>query len=297
MTNKIDSKNGQLQTLSKTAACLTDLPDELLLRVIALSGDEQTGVKLAYNLSAVCSRFRRLLISQFLPSIQEITLRIISPLSLANSKVASVALTSFFSHTSKVKEVNLGGVSPNILSTNCFSALSSSAFHTLTKVNLAYCTVTDSCISPILRCPNLRHLSLPSCMGVTGSMFYESNVKAPLEFLDVSWVHTLTDEGVRAIAQISTIKELVLTGCNVVRRRNLQSFLNNDIRNSLQTIWLSYCPIPEDSLADLLERTPNLRTLILAEDTGNIWGTGEFTPSVIHLLRNRFPKVSIELKF
>lgn len=295
MTNKIDSTNGQLQTSSMTAARLTDLPDELLLRVIVLSGDEQTAVKIAYNLSAVCSRFRQLLINQFLPSIQEITLRIISPLSLANSKVACVALTSFFSHTCKVKEVNLGGVSPNILSKQCFSALASC--QTLTKVNLAYCTVTDSCISPLVLCPNLRYLSLPSCNGVTGSMFYESDVKAPLEFLDVSWVSTLTDEGVRAIAKISTIKELVLTGCNVVRRKSLQSFLNNDIRNSLEIIWLSYCPIPEDSLNDLLERTPNLRTLILAEDSGNIWGTGEFTPTVIHLLRNRFPEVSIELKF
>jgi len=116
---------------------------------------------------------------------------------------------------------------------------------------------------------------------------------APLEFLDLSWVHTLTRDGVRLVARIPTLKEVVLMGCESVNMNTLGAFSSSPIRMSLSAINISYCPVRDDALLALLEHTPNLRTLTLAENTGNLWAVGDFTANGVEELRTMFPDVNI----
>lgn len=198
-----------------------------------------------------------------------------------------------FAATSAVKELDFGACSPSLLRRESIQALAVSAKDSLVKVNFAYCAVTDCVVSPLLQCSSLRSLSLFSCDGFTGLMFMDQPVVAPLEFLDLSWVHTLKADGVKAIAQIPTIQKLIFTGCEQVNTRTLRAFATSDIRMSLRCMTLSYCPVKNSTLFELLGAMPNLRSLILAEYNGNLWATGNFTAVGIEELRTRFPRVQI----
>lgn len=124
-------------------------------------------------------------------------------------------------------------------------------------------------------------------------MFQRGDIIAPLHFLDLSWVHSLTRDGVAAIANISTLKELVLTGIESVNGRTLRAFMTADVRLSLTSVYLSYCPLRDAALFELLGSAPNLTKLTLAESHGNLWATGNFTAAGIDELRRRFPHVQI----
>lgn len=275
---------------------LSQLPDDVLLRIISLTGLAGDQVGAAYRLGAVSSRFRRLLKLHFLTSITQLTNDYLRALSLAHAPAARAALSAMFASTPAVRELNLGGCSPTLLSSGCVNALAAAASASLMTVNLAYCRVTDDVVGPLLRCPNLKSLSLPSCTGLTGGMFaHEGNV-APLEFLDVSWVHTLTREGVRAIASVGTLKDLVLTGCEAVNTRTLRAFTMTDVRYSLTSICLSYCPLKDAALLELVRCSPNIRKLILAEATLNLWSVGNFTTNCIEEIKAKYPHVEVIFK-
>lgn len=285
-----------LDNICSPKACLSVLPDDVLLRIISLTGGPGDQVGSAYRLGAVSSRFRRLLHRHFLTSLTNLSHDCLRCLSLAQPTAARVALVLMFTRTSAVRELNLGGLSPGLLSRDAMSALAGAARGGLATVNLAYCRVSDDVLTPLLRCPRLRSLSLLSCDGLTGTMFAAPGNKAPLEFLDVSWVHTLSRDGVRAIAQITTIKQLIMTGCEAVNNRTLRAFANSGIRCSLTEICLSYCPLKDVVLLELLRCSPNLRRLTLAESTFNLWSTGNFSNKCIDEIRSKYPYVEVVFK-
>ena len=279
---------------SSIPVSLNQLPDDVLLRIIHLTGTHADQVGIAYKLGAVSSRLRHLLKTRFLTSITALSPDRLESLSLADASAARAALTSMFSHTSAVKVLNFSGCSPDLLSVESMKALARSARHSLTTINLAYCCVTDDVVRPVLRCPNLRSLILPSCNGVTGAMFADGQLIAPLEVLDLSYIHSFTRDGVRAVATITTLKHVKLKGCDVVNSNTLRAFTLSDVRLSLKSICLAYCPVMDKALYDLLDNAPNLRTLSLAEVAGNLWSTGDFTAEGIVELRASFPNVTIQ---
>lgn len=273
---------------------LNALPDDILLRIISLTGPSHgSQVGAAYRLGSVSHRLRRLLEDHFLTSITVLSQEWLAPLSLSNSGAARIALTSFFTHTSSVRELSLGGCSPTLLTKDSMAALAASARYSLAKVSFTYCVhVTDDVVQPLLQCPNLRSLSLASCGGVTGTLF-DNNRLAPLEFLDLSWVRTLTHDGVRNVAAITTLKEVVLMGCESVTNKTFQAFSTLPVRLCLKSINISYCPVRDEALMQFLSNAPNLRRLTLAENTGNLWSVGDFTISGVEEMRSLFPYVDI----
>lgn len=278
------------------AVSINHLPDDILLRIIYLSGGPGTQVGTAYTLGAVSIRFHRLLKDQFLTSITHLSQECISSLSLSDAPAARASLTSMFSSTPAVKELNFNGCSPTLLSRGCIDALARSACNALISVNLAYCRLTDDVVRPLLSCTMLRTLILQRCDGLTGTMFGDGPCHAPLEVLDLSWVQTLTLDGVASIANVVTLKNVILKGCDAVMPESLTAFTKSNIRHSLKSICLAYCPISERALFKFLERSSNLTELVLAEYTGNIWMAGDFTDGFIAELRSIHPHVKIKFE-
>ncbi|PXF46377.1 hypothetical protein BWQ96_03876 [Gracilariopsis chorda] len=274
------------------AANLIDLPDDVLLRILSLCGPLRAQVGTAFRLGCVCVRLRRLLLRHYLPALCHVTSDAIYTLSLADANAARAALDAMFAATSSLKTLNLSGCSPRLISQTTISSLVAVAKHSLTEVNFAHCALTDNVLAPFMTCPNLRTLILPSSR-ITGSMFLHAKRVAPLEKLDLSWVHSLTPEGVVAVANIVTLKTLCLKGCDAVNRESLNAFLNSDIRKSLRTVSFAFCPLRNQCLIDFLRRTPYLKELILAENRGNIWPQGLYTATGIHAIRLQFPHVNV----
>lgn len=294
MTNRINNLNVVIIPRPLTSPSLHHLPDDILLRIISLTGRPGTQVSVAYTLAAICTRLRRLLKTQFLTSITNLSPDYISELSLSDPESARMALTSMFTCTTALRTVTLSGCSPALLSNNALTALAVSSRLSLTMVNLAFCRINDSLIVPLLQCPNLRTLILCSCDGITGSMFQQPSIMAPLELLDLSWVHSLSYPGVCSIAKVTTLKQLILKGCPSVNFKALQALTSSDIKYSLNSICVAHCPLRDNALLHLLENAPNLTKLSVAEDTGNIWAANNFTAHGIAELRILFPDVEIQ---
>lgn len=273
--------------------CLNDLPDDVLLRIISLAGDHATQVGFANCLGKVSSRLR-LVNTQFLTSITRLSVQSLSCLSLSCETQARSALTAMFSRTGAVRELNLNGYSAHVLSRSCMSALAFSASHSLHSVNLSYCFITDEVVRPLLLCPNLRTLHLSSTTGITGKMFSNSFCKSPIEHLDLSWAHSVTDEGVAAIGTLSTLKHLNLKGCASVNSNTIRYLVVSDIRKHLRNLSLANCPVREQILFEILESMPSLRKLSLTEDTGNIWMAGNISASCIAQIREQYPSVVVQ---
>lgn len=272
---------------------LSSLPDDILLRIISLSGTAGIQVGTAYRLGAVSTRFRRLLTNNFLTSITNLSHDCLTSLSLSNSARATAALTAMFAHTRAVKELNLGGCPPTLLSRHSIASFARAAADSLVTVNLAYCRVTDDVVMPLLQCPNLTSLSLYSCNSLSGYMFQRGEIRAPLRFLDLSWACGLTRESVIAIAKIPTLKELVLAGIENANIITLPAFAAADVRQSLTSLDLSYCPLRDAALFELLPGMPSLRKLKVAEGYGNLWASASFTTAGIERLRQMYPHVQI----
>lgn len=272
---------------------LSSLPDDILLRIISLAGTAGAQVGVAYRLGAVSTRFRRLLTHNFLTSITNLSHDCLTHLSLANSARATAALAAMFAQTHAVKELNLGGCPPALLTRHSIASLALAAADSLVIVDLAYCRVTDDVVMPLLQCPKLSSLSLYSCTHLSGYMFQRGDIIAPLQFLDLSWAQGLTREAVTAIAKIATLEKLVLTGIENVNINTLSAFTTADVRHSLTSLDLSYCPLRDAALFKLLPDMPNLRTLKVAEGIGNIWASASFTTACIEQLRKHYPRVQI----
>lgn len=274
---------------------LPQLPDDVLLRIIAYTGEDtaaQLGV--AYRLAAVNSRLRRLIRTQFLTSLTDFSPKCLKSLCLSDAYAAHTALVSLFTSTTALRVLNLSGCTPTLISKGAMTRIATTASHQLTHLNLAYCRISDDVLEPLLSCCTaLKKIVLVSCDGPTGAVFHKNICKAPIEMLDLSYVQTLTWEGLMAIGTLSTVSNLSLKGCDTISSNALHILNYSNIRLSLTGITLSYCPVRDSALNDLLKNAPKLRTLILAEHTANLWSTGEFTAAGIRKLRELYPLVNI----
>lgn len=273
---------------------MTDLPDDVLLRILSHIGTIDDQIAVGYKLSSLCTRFRNLHRTQFLSSITSVCSTTLNALRLGRPTEVRDALTSFFSCTVHLRELKLAGCSA-LLSPECFSTIAKASASTLTEVNLAHCHLSDACLAPLLKCSSLTKLELASCHGLTGTAFHANTCIAPLRILDLSWVQSLTDEGVRAIASLKTIESLSLTGCEIICSRSLRIFASSPIRLSLTKICLSCCPVCDDALFDFVRAAPNIETVVLAQFTANLWPTGDFTAAGLNRLRLLYPKLTIQL--
>lgn len=160
--------------------------------------------------------------------------------------------------------------------------------------NFSYCAVSDEVLSPLLDSPFLRSLSLFGCKGLTGEMFaQESPIRAPLESLDLSWVLTLQSDGIRGIGRLGTLKRLMLSGCEQVTGAMLQIFCRSSLKKSMRYLSLSYCTVKNNDLDALVGALTKLETLVLAEQSGNLWSTGQFTGRGVVELQKRFPRLKV----
>lgn len=275
-------------------AQLTDLPDDVLLRVLSHIGTAGEQIEAGYNLASLCSRFRQLHRTHFLPSITTVSSTTLNALKLDQPSAVRDALISFFSCTVNLRELKLAGCSA-LLSPECFAAVSKASATTLKHVNLAHCSLSDACLAPLLQCTSLTTLVLVSCHGLTGTVFQRNTCTAPLRSLDLSWAQSLTADGVRAIASLQTVEILMLKGCEIICSRSLRIFATSPIRFSLTEIHLSCCPVRDDALFDFVRAAPNIKTVVLAQFTANLWPTGDFTAAGLNRLRLLYPKLKIQL--
>lgn len=282
----------QLQCTDYTR--IVDLPDDVILRILAHIGKVDEQIAIGYKLASLCSRLRQLLRTQFLPSITTVHSTTLNALCLGRPTAVREALTSFFSCTTNLRELKLAGCSA-LLSPESFTAISNAATSTLTSVNLAHCQLSDECLAPLLKCTSLKRLELASCHLLTGVAFRPDVCRAPLRVLDLSWIQTLTREGISAVSTLKTLRVLSVTGCEIMNSQSLHIMATSDIRLSLIEIRLSCCPVQDDALFDFLRAASKVKTLVLAQFTANLWPTGDFTIAGIERLRTRFPKVNIKL--
>ncbi|KAI0567019.1 hypothetical protein FGB62_5g543 [Gracilaria domingensis] len=271
---------------------LTDLPDDVLLRIISFTGALRTQVGTAYRLGSVCIRFRRMLYATYLPAMSHISFDVFYALSLANANAAKAAVNSMFAAITNVKTLNLSGCSPRLISPCSISCLVRVARHSLVEINFAHCNITDDVLYPFMTCTKLRRLNLRSC-AITGSMFRQAKRVAPVEELDLSWMPSLTHDGVLAVAGLVTLKRLCLKGCKALNRHSLQAFLESDINKSLERVSFAFCPLDGGCLIKFLRYTPHLKQLVLASSRRNVWPQGHYTSEAIDSMREQFPNVNI----
>lgn len=136
-------------------------------------------------------------------------------------------------------------------------------------------------------------MNLVSADGPTGSTFHKSQCRAPIESLDISWVASITEEGVLAIGTLGSVTKLWLTGCDAVGSMTLIGLSQMEIRRSLISLALSYCPVRAEALFALLQRAAKLESLSLSAFACNIWEVGDYTQESINNLRALFPLVDI----
>lgn len=280
-----------------TLTCLNivDLPDDVILRILAQIGNVDDQIAIGYKLASLCSRFRQLLQHHFLPSITTIRSTSLNALCLGRPAVVRQALTSFFSCTTHLRELNLAGCSA-LLSPECFTAISNAATSTLTVVNLAHCQLTDACLAPLLKCAALKQLELPSCHDLTGVVFRPEICKSPLRLLNLSWVQTLSREGIHAISTLTTVRILMVTGCDIMWSQSLLTLASSNLRLSLAELRLSSSFVYEEDIYQFLHASPKMKTLVLARSSNAyLWAVGGFAMSGIERLRASFPKVTIKI--
>lgn len=271
---------------------LCDLPDEILLRILSLTGAPRVQLCAAFRLGRLCVRLRALLKRHFLPTLTELSSDALYAVSLTDARAARSALHSVFASVRMLKTLNLSGFPTALLSARGVGALVRVAGHSLEEINFAHSRISDGIVAPFMRCPKLRRLLLPNC-AITGSVFGTKERAAPIEELDLSWTHSLTPEGVTAVAQIDTLKSLSLKGCDVLDNDALDAFLHSDIRLSLESVSFAFCPLTNRSLLDFVRLTPALKELTLADNCGNIWPQGLYTQAGIEALRTNFPHLII----
>ncbi|CAN8062042.1 unnamed protein product [Agarophyton chilense] len=271
---------------------LTDLPDDVLLRIVSLTGRLRVQVGTAFRLASVCNRLRDVILTNYLAAVSHITSEALYALSLSDPQAARTAIDSMFARTVSLRTLNLSGCSSRLISHRAISSLVRVAHRSLVEVNFAHCTLSDEVLLPFMTCPILKRLILPSC-GITGSMFRHSRRVSPVEDLDLSWVHSLTPEGVQAVASIATLRKLCLKGCDVVDNESLQAFAQCDAAKSLEVVSLAFCPLDNNCLINFLRSAPRLKELVLAENRGNIWPQGLYTQAGIDTMRAQFPAVKI----
>lgn len=276
---------------------ITDLPDDVILRILSHVGTVDEQIAVGYKLASLCSRFRNLHRNQFLSCITSVCSTTLNALCLRWPTQVITALTSFFSCTIHLRELKLAGCS-SLLSPQCFTAIANASAMSLTEVNLAHCHISDACLAPLLKSSSLKKLELVSCHGLNGTVFHSNICSAPLRVLDISWVQSLSREGIRCIASLKTIEELVLTGCEIITSRSLRILASSQsqIRLSLTKISLSCCPVRDEALFDFVQATPNIKTIVLAQFSANLWPTGDFTAAGLNRLRLLYPKLTIQLE-
>lgn len=289
------SNTSSLDIVTMFSTRMTDLPDDVILRILSHVGTVDEQIAVGYKLASLCTRFRHLHRNHFLSSITSVCSTTLNALCLRWPTEVITALTSFFSCTVHLRQLKLAGCS-SLLSPQCFSAIARASATSLTEVNLAHCHLSDACLAPLLKCSSLKKLELVSCHGLNGTVFHPNICSAPLRVLDVSWVQSLSSEGIRCIATLKTIQELALTGCEILCSRSLRILASSQIRLSLTKISLSCCPVRDEALFDFVQGTPNIKTIVLAQFSANLWPTGDFTAAGLNRLRLLYPKLTIQLE-
>lgn len=293
-----------------------------------MAGNDSVARQLAvaYRLGSANARIHALVRSEYLCKVHSFTPVLLSLLNLSHTARARAALHSFFTHATSLRSVDLSGCPCGLLSgglLRCFPP-------TLRTLNLSYCSVSDAVLAPALRrCTALETLVLVSVKGLTGEGFRASCVRAPIKRLDLDYVTSLTFAGLRALSTLSSLQQLSVRGCETVTSSSLPDLLGLDnihiyksharftnfvdaakydsdeeesaanygaMRATLQSINLSYTAVGDAALYKMLRATPALTTIILAENTCNLWATGDFTSHGIRTLMHCFPRLKIFFK-
>lgn len=278
-------------------ALLSLLPEELVLRIVCAAGTARQQMRLAYALGCTCRRLRWVLVHSFLATLQELNQDSLEALALSEPQRATAALRAMLARASAVRRVALEGFPPQVFTPACFDALARAASTQLRVVDLAYSYLEDACVRPLLaRCARLTDLSLHSCSNMNGSAFNERKRAAPIETLDLSYMHKLSLHTLRRLGEMATLRHLKVSGVAAVNRMGLLEIGNGAIASHLRSIDLKCCPVDDETLLMFVERCPQLRKLTLAPHVDNLWETGQYTPAMLDTMMARFPRLRIFLE-
>lgn len=278
---------------------LSVLPDELILRIVSLSGNATHQMRSAFALGNTCRRLRRVLLTVYLPSLHKFTRDSLNALGLSNTARATNALLHVLNRTCKIRQLTLEGPPPAVFTAGCFLALSHAAKSNLRVVNLAYSYLTDDCVKPLLEnCTALEQLSLRSCSNMTGEAFQgePSTINAPIKTLDLTNMHLLDVQSLKAVANVPTITSIKLAGCSNVNNNALLALMRGKVRHSIRHINLKYCPVDDESIIELVTECKKLNSLVLAKHHDNLWETGYYTEAAVMYIRERLPSVQVVIE-
>lgn len=284
--NKDDGEGPQLETL----------PEELLLRIIAAAGGPRDRMRQAYVLGATCGRLRGLLQHSFLPSLSELNKSSLEALSLTDPASARCALMATLERTCALKQVFLSGFNMDVFTPACYQLLSTVARGSLRVVDLAYSYLDDEAVRPLMHCANLESLSLYGCSKITGKCFDEPGRTAPLRTLNVSYMHGFEAVNVDHLAMCGKTEHLKAGGLYALNSAGVAVLTAGTIVKSLKSVALNFCPINDHALSELIEASPNLKSLSLAKHTQNLWETGAYTLEAVEVLNARYPHLKIKLE-
>lgn len=275
---------------------LVEIPDELVLRIVMLTGSACAQMRSAFALGGTCRRLRRVLLEKYLPSLVAVSQDGLNALALRDPGRATAALLAMLGHASSIRRFALQGFPPSVLTASCFGTLARTSCGSLKSVNLSYSYLSDDCVRPLLvHCGVLEELSLASCAQMTGSSF-DSSVSAPLGKLDLSYMHQLSPIALGAVSSLDKVRDLKLTGCGVVNSIGLETLASGPIARQLQNADLKCCPVGDDALLSFVARCPKLQSLTLARHHDNHWETGQYTDAALHAIQERFPAVKVVIE-
>ncbi len=275
---------------------LATLPEDVILRIISLSGSACNQMRAAFSLGGTCRRLRAVLHDCYLPSLPALSQDALEALALSDPNRATAALHAALLRATAVRRLVLSGYSPQVFTPPCFDALALAAAPTLTAVNLAHSFLSDACVRPLLtRCTSLATVSLCYCANITGAAF-GADLAAPLTHLDLSYMSALEPGALRRLSGMSTIRVLKLAGLSVVNSTGLGVIGNGRIRRGLEEVDLKYCTVGDEAILEFAHNCPALRKLTLAKHHDNLWETGQYTAAAIHELRESFPHIKVVIE-
>lgn len=121
-----------------------------------------------------------------------------------------------------------------------------------------------------------------------------------LRTVDLTFGQGVDDSIACGLLRDPNLGRLVLKGCADVSDKTAHRFLemrsSTNCCSNLREISLAYCNVSDQGLVAIARAAPNLRKIVLAEESANLWSTGVYTSVGLKELAKEFPRLEISFE-
>lgn len=171
---------------------------------------------------------------------------------------------------------------------------------TLETVDIKFIDLKDEAVQPLFFCPRLKRLEISFGRLTTSNLFHfdvdvTERIVAPLECLDVTWLPCVDLNAAERIAAMGTLTTLFLKNCENFDDDCAQALAAGAAAKSIVDLNLSYCPISNEALCDLIGAMPRLKIVKFAERVGAYHLPTAYDQDGMDAVKDRFREIDFTL--